>query len=323
MKLKDLWKTCIQEGMNADPRGASLVNELLKREKTNYEKMSAEEKEDYDTALLENPYTDSRILNGTGEEDIRSMLVGIDIETPELLLASHLRTTGKKIDMVLTHHPEGKAYATFYQVMAMQADIINKYGVPITIAESMLESRMKDVSRRLMPANHTRAVDAAKLLGIPFMSAHTVADNHVTSFLQKMFDAKKPKYVGDVVKLLKEVPEYKYACQNALKPQAVVGSKDNRAGKVFVDMTGGTEGAKEALEKLADSGVGTVVGMHMSEEHLKVAEKSHIRVVIAGHISSDNLGVNLLLDKVEKKFGKLNVLECSGFYRYSRNSKKQ
>ena len=34
--------------------------------------------------------------------------------------------------------------------------------------------------------------------------------------------------------------------------------------------------------------------MHISEEHRKEAEKSHLNVVVAGHISSDNLGLNLL-----------------------------
>ena len=38
--------------------------------------------------------------------------------------------------------------------------------------------------------------------------------------------------------------------------------------------------------------------MHISDEHKKEAEKHHINVVIAGHIASDNLGMNLLLDSV-------------------------
>ena len=65
-------------------------------------------------------------------------------------------------------------------------------------------------------------------------------------------------------------------------------------------MTGGTSGSKETLEKLSQSGVGTIVGMHMSEDHRKEAEKHHLNVVIAGHIASDTLGLNLLLDALEK-----------------------
>jgi hypothetical protein len=57
----------------------------------------------------------------------------------------------------------------------------------------------------------------------------------------------------------------------------------------------------------------------MSDEHYKNAEKYHIRVVIAGHISSDNLGLNLLFDAAEKKFGSINFIECSGFRRIKRS----
>ncbi len=54
------------------------------------------------------------------------------------------------------------------------------------------------------------------------------------------------------------------------------------------------------------------MGMHMSEDRRKEAEKHHIHEVITGHIASDQLGLNLLLDTIEKR-GPLMVLECPGF----------
>ncbi len=192
--------------------------------------------------------------------------------------------------------------------------------MPINISESLTEKRMKQVGRSVMPQNHNRASDAARLLGFPFMSAHTVADNQVASFLQDMFDSQKPKRIEDVMKILKGLPEYQEAARSGAGPVIFSGSDENSAGKVFVDMTGGTEGPKEILEHLADSGVGTIVGMHMSEDHYKDAEKFHIRVVIAGHISSDNLGLNLLFDAAEKKFGPIDFIECSGFRRFRRKN---
>jgi hypothetical protein len=58
--------------------------------------------------------------------------------------------------------------------------------------------------------------------------------------------------------------------------------------------------------------------MHLSEEHLKNAKKANLNVVIAGHISSDVLGLNLLFDEVEKE-GKLEFVSVSGFERIRRN----
>jgi putative NIF3 family GTP cyclohydrolase 1 type 2 len=54
----------------------------------------------------------------------------------------------------------------------------------------------------------------------------------------------------------------------------------------------------------------------MSEEHRKEAEKHHINVVIAGHMSSDSLGMNLFLDELEKQG--IKVVPISGLIRIKR-----
>ena len=87
-------------------------------------------------------------------------------------------------------------------------------------------------------------------------------------------------------------------------------------------MTGGTEGSKEVYKKLSDAGVDTVVGMHFSPEHKKALAEAKMNSVIAGHISSDALGINIMLDAIEKKLGKLDVIETSGFIRVKRRAKK-
>ncbi len=317
MKLKDLYNFFISYGIKNDPRGEQEVKNLLERQKKKFEKLSEKEKKYFDLEQLHNPYNDTRILVGKGDEEIKTILVGIDMEVAEILLAGILNQQGKKIDLVLAHHPEGIGYRNFYEVMGMQADILNKFGVPINVAEGILEPRIKEVQRRLMPINHSRAVDVASLLNICFACCHTAADNCVATFLQKMFDKKKPKYLQDVVDLLLELPEYDYATKLGSGPVILNGNKDKKAGKIFVDMTGGTEGSTEVFEKLAIAGVGTVVAMHLSEEHFKNAQKYHVNVVIAGHIASDNLGLNLMLDAVEEKFGKLNTICISGFKRFT------
>ena len=56
----------------------------------------------------------------------------------------------------------------------------------------------------------------------------------------------------------------------------------------------------------------------MSEDHRKEADRHHMNVIIAGHIASDNLGMNLLLDRVIGA-DDITVIECSGFRRIARN----
>jgi len=318
VQLKKIYETLIATGIDADPRGKKKVLKSLEKQKKTHREMKEEEREFFDKETLTNPYADTRILHGTGKEEISTALVGIDMDVAEILLADRLSSKGSKIDLIISHHPSGRAFANFYEVMHMQADILSKFGVPINIAEGLLEGRIREVERRLSPANHDRAVDAARLLDIPFMCVHTPADNMVVSYLQKNFDRKKPDTLNDVVKIVKEIPEYREAQKNNTGPRILLGSKERSAGKIFVDMTGGTEGAKDIFESLANSGVNTIVGMHLSEEHRKEAEKRHMNVVIAGHISSDNVGMNLILDAVQKK-GKIKIIPCSGFRRFSRN----
>ena len=317
MKLSDIYTRAIAAGIENDPRGKDVVFQELGRRKKNYDEMTQQHKEFFDLESLQNPYADSRILNGTGDEEIRSILVGIDMDVGEVLLADTLRARGRNTDLLLSHHPSGRALAHLYDVMQMQSDILNIFGVPINVAEALMDERIKEVERRLMPANHTRAVDAARLLQFPFICLHTPADNMVATYLQKLFDAKSPYLLSDILDILHDIPEYHSASREATGPKIFIGSKNRKAGKVFVDVTGGTEGAKDVFQSLTIKGVNTIVGMHMSEEHRKEAEQSHMNVVVAGHISSDTLGVNLLLDEVSKG-DSFEIIECSGFRRVSR-----
>ncbi|MDR3275319.1 MAG: hypothetical protein LBS81_05065 [Endomicrobium sp.] len=318
MKLKDIYKFFIKEGIEADPRGINIVEMDLSKRKTEYNGLSDQKKENYDIESLTNPYYDSRVLFGDQNADIKTVMAGIDIETQEILLAKQLINLGTKIDLIIAHHPEGYAYSTFYGVLGMQADILNKQGVPINITEKIVSERMKEVQRSVLPQNNERVFDAAKLLNIPLMTAHTVADNHVAIFLQNVIDALRPLYLKEIIELLNKYPEYQHASKIAHTPLILNGSDYSRCGKVFVDMTGGTEGPVESFEKLSAAGVGTIVVMHLSSKALKEAEKHRINIILAGHISSDNLGLNLLFDKLEKNFGELKLIECSGFRRFRR-----
>ena len=65
-------------------------------------------------------------------------------------------------------------------------------------------------------------------------------------------------------------------------------------------------GAYSIIGEHVEIGAGTSVGPH---------------VVIAGHISSDTLGLNLLLDNIEKYAKQdFEVIACSGFTRIKRKT---
>jgi len=317
MRLKVIYTKAIAAGIENDPRGKDIVQKELERRKKDFEDLKPGEKEFFDMESLQNPYADSRILHGPDDSDVTAVLAGIDIDVGEILLADNLRAKGRKIDLLLSHHPSGAAFANLYAVMQMQSDILNMFGVPINVAEGLMDGRIKEVERKLMPANHARAVDAARLLGIPFLCLHTPADNMVATYLQRLFDEKRPSSLSHIIDILLDISEYKAAAMQGAGPKIVLGSKKRKAGKIFVDMTGGTEGAKAIFQSLTNSGVNTIVGMHISEEHRKEAEKHHLNIIVAGHISSDNLGLNLLMDEISRETS-FEIIECSGFRRFRR-----
>jgi len=318
MKLERLYRLAVEIGIANDLRGKREIQKLLKQEKERFDSLKKNEKESYDRDRLFNPFSDTRILNGDRDTEIKKAIVGVDMEVGEVLLTYQLnKDRGEKIDLILAHHPEGYALAQLWDVMKLQADLMARYGVNISVAEQLMGKRISEIERRLMPVNHTRAVDAAKILGIPMMCIHTPSDNCVTSYLKKLFDKEKPERLKDLMHLLERIPEYRKSAGRQVPPKIVNGTENSRCGKVFVEMTGGTEGSKEIYQKYADSGISTLVGMHYSEEHLESAKKANLNVVIAGHISSDVLGLNLLLDEVDKE-EKLNYVGISGFERIRR-----
>ena len=199
----------------------------------------------------------------------------------------------------------------------MQADLWAAQGVSIAAADALIAPRAEEIRRRISPVNHYRAVDAARLLGLASLSCHTPADNSVNTFVQAFLDAENPETLHDVVRALRTIPEYADGARKGYGPTIFVGDEDARSGRIVVDMTGGTEGPTDALNRLSQAGVGTLVGMHYSEEHKKRAEELKLNLVIAGHISSDVLGMNLVLDKIEAA-GDLAVYCASGMVRVKR-----
>lgn len=317
MTLGQIYKRAISMAIEADPRGKIGVKKLLERRKREYDDLSESKKKEYDKEDFVNPYADSRILLGDVNLNVDKILAGIDIEGSEVLLADRLNQKGEGIDLLISHHPVGGPLASLHSVMDVQADLMANYGVPINVAEGMMHERIDEVHRKIMPRNHNQAVDTAKLLGFALMCTHTATDNLVYQFLEQLFKRTPCDTVGDVLRLLNTIPEYKEAAKGKAGPMIFSGSESYRAGKVApIEITGGTEASHIIYEKLAIAGVGTIVGMHASEEHRKECAKYHINLVIAGHISSDSLGMNLLLDELEKQ--KVQTISCSGLIRVKR-----
>ncbi|MDP2587069.1 MAG: NGG1p interacting factor NIF3 [Candidatus Komeilibacteria bacterium] len=320
MTIKQIYDLAIELGIKHDLRGSGLVKNKLERLKKRYAALNEAEKREYDTDRLTNPFSDTRFW-GEPDKKVSRIMAGIDIEVSDLLLAKEL-SKDKPIDLVLAHHPIGVALAGLHEVMDLQVELMAKYEIPINVAENLTHIRMSEVSRGISAVNHNRVIDAAKLLGMNVMCTHTPTDNLVADYLDKEIKAhlKHIENVGDLMAVIKQQPEYQEAARQKSGPRLFCGKKSNYTGKIaLTEITGGTEGSKEIYQYLARAGIGTIVGMHMKEENRLEAERAHLNIVIAGHMSSDSLGMNLFLDELVKRG--VEVIPCSGLIRCSRIKK--
>lgn len=316
MKLGELYRLAVRLGIEKDPRPNEDIEAEFHRAANKYEKLTGKDRERFDIDTLWNPFPDSRILFGDEAAEISGVMWGIDIGTGEIVLADRLKEKGSKIDAVIGHHPLGRARNTFPDALNTLAQMMENEGVPENVAEGVMAPRIREIHNLVVTENSNQAVDAARLLNMPFMCLHSCTDVLVQRFIRDHLASRDPRRVEDVIAALLELPELDHMARLRNFPEVRVGDGSRKVGKIMVKMAGGTAGPKEMFEKLADVGVGTYICMHLPDAHLEEARKNHINIIISGHMGCDSLGVNLLADEVEARG--VEITPCSGFVRVRR-----
>ena len=226
-------------------------------------------------------------------ENIRKVLFGVDMDTPELLLAKQLG-----FDCVVSHHPRNTD-VDMLEVLNTHIRKLEALGVPRNKTQKLLADRKKELGYDRHVANSRRSESAAKLLGMPYLCIHTptdlIGETMVQKFLDEKFGDKPETKLKDIVEALEEIDEYK---NSARKPVIRVGDNDSYAGKIYVLMAGLTGPGPAVTKEYFEAGVGTLVLMHIPEAVAKEVRTQNIgNVVVAGHMSSDSLGINVVAKK--------------------------
>ena len=234
------------------------------------------------------------IVEGKG---IKKVLMGVDMDTAELLLARQLG-----YDCVVSHHPRN-TNVDMPDLLHVHIRKLEALGVPKNKSQKLLEDRKEELNYRQHVSNSRRSESAAKLLDMPFMCIHTPTDMIgeiiVQEFLDKKFKDKPDTTVQDIVEALDEIEEYRISER---KPVIRVGKKESYAGKIYVLMSGLTGPGPKIVKEYFEAGVGTLVLMHIPEKDAKEIKEQGIgNVVVAGHMSSDSLGINKLAREWAKK----------------------
>ena len=236
-------------------------------------------------------------------ENIRRVLAGIDMGTAELMLARQLG-----FDCVARHHNLVPKLGRLGELVAedhFQKMVSN--GVPVNVAQKALENRRHEVEMMFHDKNFAAAGQCAKLLGMPFVGLHSPADvlgeRAVERRIGEVYAKKDRPTVGDLLDAIMTIREYAQA-PDGQRPAIWVGSAQSFAGRVSVEFAGGLNAELDELKADIDAGIGTFICMDMDAAAVKaLREDNRCSVIACGHMASDSIGMNLILDEWERVGG--------------------
>ena len=229
-------------------------------------------------------------------ENITRVLAGIDMGAAELTLARQLG-----YDCVARHHNMVPRLGKLGELVAHDHyEKMVRYGVPVNVAQKLLEHRKRAVEIMFHGTNLDGAPSVARLLNMPYIGLHTPADllgeRTVEAKVAEVYAAKENPTVQDILDHLMTIREYAEAPEGQ-RPAIWVGEPDSYAGKSIVEFAGGLAGELDELKAYIDAGVGTFICMHMDADIVKaLREDNRCNVLCMGHMASDSIGFNQILD---------------------------
>ncbi len=235
------------------------------------------------------------------EKEVKRILAGIDMDTSMLMIAKQCG-----FDCVAQHHPMGIMNPNGGELFGRDhMKKLMECGVPINQAQKLAYANNAKRKQGMHSRNRTMMRDAAKLLDINNVAFHTPADMLAERYTQDRMNAlmeKNPRCtVQDVIDELNTIREYQDALEGQ-KPEVWVGSPNSFAGKIYVEMYGVGAPSLEEYKACADAGIGTFITMHATPEVIKgMQEHGKANLIVAGHMASDSLGFNQILDAWEKQ----------------------
>lgn len=268
-----------------------------------------------ETAGMDSIPADSGIFRP--REGVKRILLGIDMDKEDLLSAAD-----NGFDLVLAHHPLN--WTTFLDVMDRHETLMIGAGVPKARAEK--SSRENRAFWEAMADRRQAGQAAAELcalaeeLDLGLMNVHLPCDELGRRILQKEADERAPSgTVATLIERYATLPEIEAAKEGV---HLVCGRPDASLGRTVVIHAAGVNGGYPVADALFESGVHTVVYIHLfsEEQRDRLAKENKGNLIVTGHYGSDSLGINPLVDELERRG--LEVACCNRMVRIARQEVK-
>jgi len=151
---------------------------------------------------------------------------------------------------------------------------------------------------------------------MPMMNIHLAADiigrQYFIDFVGKIVDGHDAS-AGELIGGLKTIPEME---ASLVQPELWLGTAENPVGRWVVQMAAGTNGGTPVYRTYYEHGIDTILAMHIDERDLRELEQlqsPQANLVITGHMPSDSIGMNRVIDALEDQG--LEVIVGSGVIR--------
>lgn len=239
---------------------------------------------------------DSAIL--APADDITRVLVSIDVCEDDLF-----RAKAKGYDLLIAHHPFDRMGVV--RMLVRHKDLMLQAGVPWGRANTACEQNVANYTnrprRQLHDGNAELLAVRAHELGIGLMNIHAPCDELGRLELQRVADdLARSSSVSDLMDCYRAIPEIVESNEDV---ELVCGAGDANVGRTVVIHGAGTNGGYPVATALFDSRIDTVVYIHLyqADQRDQLARESRGNLILTGHYGSDSLGINPLLDVLEKQ----------------------
>ena len=317
MKLGEFYQAAVEVGMDIDPRGKAALLAQMAELGEQFGKMNARDQRLFETERLRNPFGDTRIVCGDADTELKRVIIAIDVDAATLLLAAELTRRGKRVDAVIAHHGTAVCgIGSREDTAAPQVHLATQAGVP--------EARVWTLVRELVGTEDSpwdlRVVQTAEALEMPLMTVHSPADVSVDQFLRAQLAEQKPATVGELVEMVEAWPECQWLMDRARRvPWIDAGDAGAPVGTVYPCFYGGWNPSPALFEELCRAGVSSFVVVASTPEFRELAGRYGASVVVVPHYPADNVGINILLDRIFPGEDGFDIVPMGNYYRHRRS----
>lgn len=261
------------------------------------------------------PPADSCVVWG-GDRPVTKLAASINATTGDLLLARELGCDG-----YLLHHPlAGSARREFHHVMDRMVELMCENG----LNESKAREATAPLRKRLQFNDHasdwSELEAAAARIEMPLVNIHLPADELGRQIMvEAVREINEDASLDDLESTLRTIPELNHPTNSILR---VSSDHSQPVGRIAVMHAGGTNGGAAVAKALLEHArVGTVIYIHLAGPDATEIEstETHLgHVVVTGHLASDAIGMNALMNEAKREFN-LQFVPLGGLLPFTRS----